>query len=198
MFCQLILFKIFLKLSVDLFCFCAKCKKREIGKGQQLLRHSKTKMCIFYQSMNARFNCCLITEVITDIETQLCLHVLSYLSTFLYLFSWLIRNKFFFLSDLSAVRHFIATDRKGTLSSNRKTSAPAELSILDREDYTKNTLSSRSITRASCPQVTSVFPHPDICPRYSCKNILYVTKKLYIDSSNFSWSKNITFYNLLF
>ena len=70
------------------------------------------------------------------------------------------------------MRHFIATDRKGTLSSIRKTSAPAELSILDREDYSKSSVSSRSITRTSCPQVTSVFPHPDLCPRY--ENILII------------------------
>ena len=52
------------------------------------------------------------------------------------------------------------------MNSIRKTSAPAELSILDREDYSKSSVSSRSITRTSCPQVTSVFPHPDLCPRY--------------------------------
>ena len=91
-------------------------------------------------------------------------------------FSWVIRNEYFFLSDLSAVRHFIATDRKGTLNSIRKTSAPAELSILDREDYSKSSVSSRSITRTSCPQVTSVFPHPDLCPRY--ENNLFILQKI--------------------
>ena len=71
------------------------------------------------------------------------------------------------------MRHFIATDRKGTLNSIRKTSAPAELSISDREDYSKSSVSSRSITRTSCPQVTSVFPHPDLCPRYENNLIIH-------------------------
>ena len=77
------------------------------------------------------------------------------------------------------MRHFIATDRKGTLNSIRKTSAPAELSILDREDYSKSSVSSRSITRTSCPQVTSVFPHPDLCPRYE-NNLIIFQKILHL------------------
>ena len=107
----------------------------------------------------------------------------SVLHVNLSVFSWVIRNEYFFLSDLSAVRHFIATDRKGTLNSIRKTSAPAELSILDREDYSKSSVSSSSITRTSCPQVTSVFPHPDLCPRYE-DNLIILMKIVHFFSDN--------------
>ena len=71
----------------------------------------------------------------------------------------------FLLSDLSAVRHFIATDRKGTPGSNRKTSAPAELSGLDKKEFKKNSILSDTIGRPSRHTVASYLGQTDLCPR---------------------------------
>ena len=112
--------------------------------------------------MNAKFNCCLIRTVITDIEKQLSLHILPYLK---YVFDCCLIQKKFFFSDLSAVRHFIATDRKEISEASRKISAPAELPFLDREGYSKTSASGRNLARKSFHQVTPVLSQSDLCPR---------------------------------